>query len=177
MEVDGWLADPQVRTRHARDIDGTPAEVMAAARSLPVDDLGLMGRLVRWRIPHLPSDVTFEGLLNTQPFTVLAQGPHHHLAGLAGRIWDLRRDYARLADPEAFRSWSEPGTVRVLIAARAEAHHAGAARLIVESRVEPVDRKAAMRLRILWAAIGRFEGLIGSEALAAVQAQRAARSG
>ena len=32
--------------------------------------------------------------------------------------------------------------------------------------MEPVDRRAAMRLRALWAVIGRFERLVGAEPLA-----------
>jgi hypothetical protein len=38
--------------------------------------------------------------------------------------------------------------------------------LVSEARVEPVDARAALRLRALWAVIGRFERLVGAEPLA-----------
>jgi hypothetical protein len=42
--------------------------------------------------------------------------------------------------------------------------------LVSEARVQPVDSGAQRRLRILWALIGPFEGLVGTDALkAAVQ--------
>ena len=42
--------------------------------------------------------------------------------------------------------------------------------LVSEARVQPVDSGAERRLRILWALIGPFEGLVGTDALkAAVQ--------
>ena len=56
------------------------------------------GRIVRWRIPGEPAQVTFRELFRTDPFTVLEeQGERHSLSGLVGRIWTLRRDYPSCA--------------------------------------------------------------------------------
>ena len=41
----------------------------------------------------------------------------------------------------------------------------GRAELVSEARVEPVDARSALRLRALWAVIGRFERLVGAEPL------------
>jgi hypothetical protein len=41
----------------------------------------------------------------------------------------------------------------------------GKSALVSESRVKPVDRRASIRLRALWALVGGFERLIGGEAL------------
>ena len=43
-----------------------------------------------------------------------------------------------------------------------------------ESRIKPIGRRAAVRTRALWAVVGRFQGLIGGEALR-VAARRAER--
>ena len=88
------------------------------------------------------------------------------LSGLCGRIWTLARDYPRLDGPEDFAEWSEPGTVRVAFAHWVDDLGDGRAELVSEARVEPVDRRAEMRLRALWAVIGRFERLVGAEPLA-----------
>jgi hypothetical protein len=42
----------------------------------------------------------------------------------------------------------------------------GGSALISEARVAPVDRAAALRLRVLWTVVGPWERLIGGEALA-----------
>jgi hypothetical protein len=36
---------------------------------------------------------------------------------------------------------------------------------VSESRVDPVDRRSGLRLRALWSVVGRFERLIGGEAM------------
>ena len=120
---------------------------------------------MRWRIPDTWTDQTFGELLAAYPFCVLDEGEHWSISGLCGRIWTLQRDYPRLEDPEDFRAWSEPGTVRVLIANWVDRDGDGST-INSEARVAPVDRRAALRLRSLWMVIGVFERLIGGEALA-----------
>ncbi len=165
-ELDAWLPDAAVRTRQARSARAAANELWRAAEHVRLSETGLLGRLVRWRIPGTPADMRFAELFERYPFVVLERGPRHAVSGLCGRIWTLRRDYPRLADADAFRSWREPGTVRVLLAHWSESDGDGGSRLVSEARVEPVDRRAALRLRALWTVVGRFEPLIRSEALA-----------
>jgi hypothetical protein len=143
----------------------------AAANALRLDEARTLGRVVRWRIPGVDGRQTFRDLLASYPFCVLDEGERWSLSGLCGRIWTLHRDYPRLEGPEAFRSWSEPGTVRVLLANWVEDDGDGSA-IVSEARVAPVDRRAAVRLRSLWLVVGMFERLIGGEALA-LAAERA----
>jgi hypothetical protein len=85
--------------------------------------------------------------------------------------WESQaRDYPRLESPEAFRDWSEPGTVRVLFGHWVEPDGDGSV-LFSEARVSPVDRRASLRLRSLWTVIGPFERLIGAEPLALAAAR------
>jgi hypothetical protein len=165
LDLDAWLGDPQVRTRHRRLTGADPATLWEAALTLRVDETGALGHVVRWRIPGLPPDVTFHGMFAAPPFTVLAEGDGWSVSGLVGRIWTLRRDYPRLDDAEAFAEWSAPGTVRVLFAHWTEPAEGGRSALVSEARVAPVDRSAALRLRALWAVVGPWERLIGGEAL------------
>ena len=116
LDLDTWLPDPAIRTRHRREARATPAELWAAAGALRVDATGPLGRLVRWRIPGLPEAVTFRGLFAAPPFTVLAEGDGWSVSGLVGRIWTLRRDYPAVDGAEGFASWSRSGTVRVAFA-------------------------------------------------------------
>jgi hypothetical protein len=163
--LDDWLAGPTVRTRHRRRAAAPPDALWAAARDLRLSETGTLGRLVRWRIPDTAPDQTFRGLLADYPFVVLDEGERWSISGLCGRIWTLTRDYPRLAGPEAFRGWDEPGTVRVLFGHWVEADGDGASVIVSEARVAPVDRAAEVRLRSLWMLVGVFERLIGAESL------------
>jgi hypothetical protein len=165
-ELDDWLADPAVRTRHRRDAAAAPEALWAAASEVRLSETGTLGRLVRWRIPGTSPDQTFRRLLAEYPFVVLAEGERWSMSGLCGRIWTINRDYPRLEGPEAFRHWSEPGTVRVLFAHWVESEGDGTSSIVSEARVAPVDRAAEVRLRSLWMLVGVFERLIGAESLA-----------
>ena len=175
-ELDAWLPEPAVRTHHERSAAAGPDEVFHAASTVRLSDTRTVGRLVRWRIPGTPAHLTFTEMFERYPFTVLDNGHNRFLAGLCGRIWTFRRDYPRLEDASAFQAWDEPGTVRVLFAHWSEPAGDGRSRIVSETRVEPVDRRAAVRLRALWAVVGRFEPLVGSEPLAlAVRRAEAAK--
>ena len=177
-ELDDWLPDPAVRTHHRRAAAASPETVWESAREVRLADTPRLGRLVRWRIPGTSGQQTFRGLLAEYPFVVLAEGEHWSISGLCGRIWTLHRDYGRLDGPDAFTSWKDPGTVRVLFGTWIEPDGAGRSALVSEARVAPVDRAAALRLRSLWLVIGMFERLIGGEALehAVARAQQRARA-
>ena len=172
IDLDAWLPDPEITTRHSATAAVAPAALWAAARSVRLDETRTIGHLVRWRIPGVPPDRSFLELLCEDPFTLLDEGPQHAISGLCGRIWTLSRDYGELAGPDDFLAWSEPRTVRVLFAHWVTANAGGTGSTIYsEARVAPTDRIATMRLRALWLAVGPFERLIGAEALALAAAQ------
>jgi hypothetical protein len=175
FDLDDWLPDAAVRSRHRRRAAAAPDALWAAARDLRLSETGTLGRLVRWRIPGTAADQTFRGLLAEYPFVVLAEGDRWSMSGLCGRIWTLNRDYPRLDGPEAFRGWDEPGTVRVLFAHWVESDGDGST-IHSEARVAPVDRAAALRLRSLWVVVGVFERLIGAESLALAVARAEGRA-
>jgi hypothetical protein len=165
LELDHWLSDPAVRTRHQRRARAAPDDLWAAAHDLRLSETGTLGRLVRWRIPGTAPDQTFSGLLAEYPFVLLAEDERSSMSGLCGRIWTLHRDYPRLDGPDAFRAWDEPGTVKVLFAHWVEPDGDGGSRIHSEARIGAVDRAAEVRLRSLWLVIGMFERLIGAESL------------
>lgn len=170
-----WLPDAEVVTRHRRSAQADGDALWAAAQAIRLDDTRALGRLVRWRIPGTPGALPYAELFARPPFTVLGEGPGWSVSGLVGRIWTLSRDYPPLSGANAFTAWSAPGTVRVAFAHWVEPDGDGSV-LLSEARVQAVDRRAALRLRSLWLAVGPFERLIGAEplALAAARADRQA---
>jgi hypothetical protein len=174
FDLDDWLPEPQVRTRQRCSARTSAERLWHAAETVRVRDAPALGRVVRWRIPGTSPDVAFRDLFRHYPFIVLDEGERWSMSGLCGRIWTLQRDYPRLGGAEDFVGWSEPGTVRVALAHWVEAGADSKPALVSEARVKPVDRAAALRLRALWTLVGRFERLIGGEALRAA-ARRAER--
>ena len=174
--LDAWLGTPAVRTHHRRTA-AAPAEALwQRATEVRLDETRTLGRLVRWRIPGLEPSMTYHELFRSYPFRVLEEDERLLITGLCGRIWTLARDYPRLGSAADFAEWDEPGTVRVAFAHWVVEGDDGRAELVSEARVEPVDRRATVRLRALWTVIGGFERLVGAEplALAARRAEAAA---
>jgi hypothetical protein len=169
--LERWADDPAVRSRHCRRARADPAALWEVAQSIRLADTRRLGRLVRWRIPGTPASLTYHELFSRYPFTVLERGDTWQLSGLCGRIWTLAPDYPRLSGPEAFESWSERGTVKVIFAHWTRPAGDGA-ELLSEARVTPVGRRAALRLRGLWSVVAPFERLVGAEPLA-IAARRA----
>lgn len=174
FDLDDWLPEPQIRSRHRRAARADADRLWHAAETVRLCDTPVLGRAVRWRIPQTPRELPFRELFRGYPFVVLDEGERWSVSGLCGRIWTLTRDYPELGGPDEFRAWDEPGTVRVVIANWVEEGGNGGPALVSESRVQPVDRGAGLRLRALWAVVGGFERLIGGEALR-VAARRAER--
>lgn len=172
-ELDYWLADPVLRTRHRREA-AAPADLLwEAAGRVTLSQSHVIGRIARWRIPGLPGDPTFREMFRSEPFTPLAEGDGWSLSGLCGRIWNRRRDFTVLADPQDFRTWRRPGTARVLLAHWVEPTGADRSALVSEVRVDTVDRQARIGLRLVRPLIAASEHLIGSEPLAIAAAAAA----
>ena len=165
-DLDDWLPQPAVRTRHRRNADAPSEALWAAAESVRLRDTRTLGRLVRWRIPGTVQDQTFRKMFTEYPFTVLEEGEHYSISGMAGRIWTLARDYPRLDGPDAWRAWDEPNSARVLFAHWVQEDGDGRSTLVSEARVGTMSRRAALRMRSLWVVVGRFERVIGAEPLA-----------
>ena len=164
--LDAWLGEPAVRTHHRRTAAAAPEALWRQATEVRLEETRTLGRLVRWRIPGLGPRMTYHELFRTYPFCVLEEDERLLITGLCGRIWTLARDYPRLHSATDFAEWDEPGTVRVAFAHWVQEAGDGRAELVSEARVEPVDSRAALRMRALWAVIGHFERLVGAEPLA-----------
>ena len=165
-ELDTWLAEPAVRITHCRASQVAPDDLWQAAREIHLTDTRMLGRLVRWRIPGVPSQATFEELFRGPPFTVLDESDHALVSGLVGRIWTLRRDYPVLENPEDFQAWSKGGTAKVVFAHWVEPAENDGSLLRSESRVEAFGTRGRIGLASVRPLISRFHQLVANEALA-----------
>jgi hypothetical protein len=174
-DLDSWLAQPLIRTRHRRVARATAETLWDAARAVRLDEARRLGRLVRLRIPGLAPSLTFDEMFRTPPFTVLEEGETSLLSGIVGKIWTIRRDYPALRDPSEFHEWSARGTALVLFASWTEPSDGGAA-IVNEVRVDAVGRPGRWGLAAVRPLIVASNGLIGSDGLSAA-VRRAERPG
>lgn len=166
--LDEWIASPALRVEHRRLSTVAPERLWDCAQGIRLRDTGLLGRLIRWRLPGTPLELPFGELFRSPPFVVLEDDHEHTLiCGMVGRIWTLRRDYPRLARPEDFQEWSRSGTARVLFAHWIEPIEDGRWALVSESRVEPLGVQGRVGVRAVRPLVRAFGHLIGSEGVAA----------
>jgi hypothetical protein len=173
-DLDKWLPDPTIRVTHQRQSTAPAEELWKAASELRLADTYLLGRLIRWRIPGLAADSSFEDLFRNSPFAVLSQDDGSLVSGLVGRIWTLRRDYPAI-DPNGFREWSSSGTAKVVFAHWVHATDTDRSTLHSETRLEAFGAQGRLGLASVRPLIRAFEHLVGSDALAAA-VRRAERS-
>jgi hypothetical protein len=168
-DLDRWIARPHLSVVHRRTSSAPPDTVWECARGIRLREAGLLGRLVRWRIPGLPGDLAFDELFRRPPFIVLMEDEQRRtlVSGLVGRIWTLRRDYPHLGDPAEFSDWSRRGTARVLFAHWVQPTNDGRCELVSESRVEGIGMQGRLGVRTVRPLVRAFNGLIGSEGIAA----------
>jgi hypothetical protein len=165
-DLDAWLAQPALRVHYGRDSRAAQDELWSAARGLRLSETGLLGRLVRWRIPGLRRELTVDELFREPPFMILEEGEQAIISGLVGRIWTLRRDYPRLDGPEEFREWSKRGTARVVFAHWVQASEKGAT-LNTEVRIQAFGTQGRLGLAAVRPLVRRFGPLVSSGGIAA----------
>lgn len=165
-DLNHWLPDPAIRVAHRRHSKAPPDRLWEAARAVRLSDARLLGRLVRWRIPGLAPDLTFDEMFRVPPFIVLSERKGRWLvSGLVGRIWTLRRDYPKLRDSDEFRHWNTAGTARVLFANWIEEPRSGATEIHAEARVDAIGAQGRVGLTAVRPLVGAFGSLIGSDGL------------
>jgi hypothetical protein len=174
-ELDDWLPDPALRVEHRRESTASADELWTAAREVSLSETAMLGRLLRWRIPGLSPDLSYDELFREPPFLVLEEGERLLISGLVGRIWTLRRDYPELHSPEQFRDWHEGGTARVAFAHWADEASGGHGALASEVRVEAIGAQGRLGVAAVRPVVGTFHHLVGNEGIRA--AVRRAESG
>lgn len=166
-QLDTWLDEPAVRVVHRRFSTAGPEELWQAARAIEMKDTRMLGRLVRWRIPGVPAEASFEELFSRPPFSVLDQDEHALVSGLVGRIWTLRRDYPVLEGAEEFIDWSRSGTAKVVLAHWVEPDEGSGSLLRSEVRVKAFGPQGRIGLASVRPLISGFQHLVASDAMAA----------
>ncbi len=166
-DLDVWLSEATIRVVERRASRVAPEQLWEAARTVPLSETGLLGRVIRWRIPDTPAEIAFGEMFRRAPFTVLQEEERALVSGLVGRIWTLRRDYPELDSPEEFREWSARGTARVLFGHWVEGSPKGGSALVSDARVQAIGVQGRVGVAAVKPLVRAFGGLVGSEGLQA----------
>jgi hypothetical protein len=165
-DLDRWIDDPSIRVSYRRETSVSADRLWEAARGVRLSDARRLGRLIRWRIPGLAPDLTFDAMFRSPPFMVLDEDPGRLLvSGLVGRIWTLRRDYPELHDPEEFQDWSSSGTARVVFANWIT--DSGSTQLHAEVRVDALGVQGRIGVAAVRPLVRTFGSLVGSDGIEA----------
>ena len=165
-DLDRWIGDPSIRVSYRRETSVSADRLWEAAREVRLSDARRLGRLIRWRIPGLAPDLTFDAMFRAPPFMVLEEDPGRLLvSGLVGRIWTLRRDYPELRDPEEFRDWSSSGTARVAFANWITG--SDPTELHAEVRVDAIGMQGGIGVAAIRPLVRTFGSLVGSDGIEA----------
>lgn len=177
-QLDDWLVAPALRVAHRLPSTASADRLWQAAREVRLSETAMLGRLLRWRIPGLAADLSYDELFREPPFVVLQEGERLLVSGLVGRIWTLRRDYPRLCSPDEFLSWGDRGTARVAFAHWTEEAPEGQSVLASEARVQPIGVQGRIGVAAVRPLVGTFQHLVGSEGMrAAVRRAEDGRTG
>jgi hypothetical protein len=130
--------------------------------------IAMGGRPDRGRSPA-PAVPILEMIRNPRSgFFPLDDTPREFVFGLAGQPWN---NAAVRLTPAEFRSWAQPGAVKIAANFRIEDSGQGRCRVITETRVAANDDPARRKMARYWALIYPGSGMIRRSWLAAFRAR------
>ena len=102
VDLDRWLGDPLVRTRHRRESRVGERELWAVAGTVRAAPTTASWPDRPARIPGLRSSETFYELFGGEPFNVLDEEPDLPALGAVWRIWTVRSNLRCSSAPADF---------------------------------------------------------------------------
>jgi len=175
--ADGLLPQYQFFERHTGRIEAPPHRVLDAIETLTDRDDPLLRLMIQLR--EAPSRLA--GLLGAKhslkgaprfgmdAFARLLRSDTELVYGLVGRFWRPSFGLKRVASPEDFAAFAEPGVAKLLMRFAVEPEAEGGLRLVTETRVFCPDKAALRAFTPYWWAIRAGSGLIRRRMLAIVK--------
>jgi hypothetical protein len=155
--LDTWLPDYHVCSRQRRVSRASPAALWDAAAHTRIRDTRMLRPLIGARLgPNAPpADTTFRELFRTGIFTLLEEGDHYSISGIAGCLWLPRGEYARFESAADYKEYEPPGRAKGAVLTIVREHERGS-EILTEIRVWCTDRSAWLRFRPVWLIVAPF---------------------
>jgi hypothetical protein len=174
--LDPWLPDYQVRSLQRRASSADPDRLWQAAAETEIRDTRMLRPLIGARLgPHAPpAHTTFRELFRSGIFTLLEEGDHYSISGVAGCLWSPRGEYASFESAADYKEYEPPGRAKAAVLTQVREHERGS-EIATEIRVWCTDRSAWLRFRPVWLLVAPFMRFVRMELLR--QVARRAESG
>jgi hypothetical protein len=174
--LDSWLPDYQVRSLQRRACRADADRLWSAAAQTQIRDTRVLRPLIGARLgPHAPpAQTTFRELFRSGIFTLLEEGDHYSISGIAGCLWSPRGDYARFESAADYKEYEPPNRAKGAVLTQVREHERGS-EIVTEIRVWCTDRGAWLRFRPVWLLVAPFMRFVRMELLR--QVARRAESG
>jgi hypothetical protein len=158
-----------MRSVNRRASGATPDALWAAAGRTRISDTRMLRPLIGARLgPNAPpADTTFRKLFRTGIFTLLEEGDHYSISGVAGCLWAPRGEYAHFESADDYRQYEPPGRAKAAVMTLVQEHARGS-EIVTEIRVWCTDRRAEMRFRPVWLIVSPFLRFVRGELLRSV---------
>lgn len=166
--VEVWLPQFDVREHHSVDLPVAPERALELALELPAAADWIVRLLIAGR-GMVARKEPLERFFLAHRFVELERTPTEWVVGAVGAVWRPRGGLVPLADAQAWRSSSQPGTIKAAADFRAEPGPGGS-RLSTETRVLAIDDRARRAFRAYWLVVGPFSALIRRRWLRAIAA-------
>jgi hypothetical protein len=171
--IEKYLPAYQFAERHDILVAGPPRRILDAVDAYDFDGDRLAPRLMAVR--QLPARflATFFGAskpaaFGMKSFVPLGRDDREVAVGLAGRFWRPDGGLVSLPDAAAFAAFSEPGTAKLVMTFATEPK-GRLTRLVTETRVHCLDRRALVSFTPYWLVIRLPSGLIRRRMLKAIK--------
>jgi hypothetical protein len=176
--LDSWLPDYHVRAVQRRRSRAGADELWDAAEHTRIRDTRMLRPLIGARLgPHAPpADATFRELFRTGIFTLLEEGDHYSISGVAGCLWAPRGEYARFESAADYKQYEQAGRAKGAVLTQVRERDGGS-EIVTEIRVWCTDRRAELRFRPVWLIVAPFLRFVRIELLRAVARRAEASSG
>lgn len=166
--IDTLLPTWHWRSRSTLFVEASPAEVLAAAEQVTVDELPGVAHRVR-DAKRVTDGVTVLDELLDQGFSILHEDPAHELVlGRVGQFWRPGGGRTNVVGREAFTAFDDAGHAKALLALTATPWRQSTL-LAVESRVCATDDRTAREFNRYWLVGGWASAAGRQQLLAAVR--------
>ena len=149
-----------MRSLQRRVSRADPDSLWEAAGRVRISDTRILRPLIGARLgPHAPpAQTTFRELFRSGVFTLLEEGDHYSISGVAGCLWLPRGEYASFESAADYKEYEPPGRAKAAVMTVVREHDRGS-EIVTEIRVWCTDRSAWLRFRPVWLLVAPVHAL------------------
>lgn len=174
--IDEFLPRWHFHEVHETTVQASPARVMEATLAVSAREIrffralmAIRGLGLRGREPAAEGQPLLAVALRGG-FLLLAEDPDRELVlGTAGQFWRMSGTRVRVAGPDAFLAFADPGCAKAAINFRLEDVGGGRTRVTTETRILGLDAEARRKFGAYWRLIYPGSALIRRSWLAAIK--------